>query len=135
MKTAGTPGPELHFIGNNSPPTPELGPWDIPVFILKFALHLLEFPLYLSFTHNCALWAAPSSHPASQGSAGVVLIALLRVDYLCPTEHADLLVNLPPEKYQRCAGILPQFFRLARVVIGEENEAARIDLFEEDHAC
>lgn len=123
---------------DDPPASPELRQRDITIRIVlldaEALLDVLDVAMQLVLADDGALPARPGADAAAEGAAAEIGLALLPGELLDVAEDADLFVDLAPVEGEGGARVLCELARLARGVVGVEDEAAVVELLEEDDA-
>ena len=127
--------PELHDLGQDPQPAPELRHWYL-LPALEAPLDLVDPPLeLLPPSEHLALLTRPGAQPAAAYTRVVVDLALLAAQALNRALDADLALELGPPEGQAGEGVGGDVGGLARrAPVGVDDEAARVELLEVDHA-
>src|SRR5699024_3618899 len=125
--------PEFDLEDMDPEPTPMLGPRDVPTLELGlggvvFGLHLLPVG------HRLGLLGHGRTDLRAAGAHSEVGVRVLGGGRLAAAADADLAFHVLPREAHGGAGIVAQLLALGRVIVGEEEEAAFIDAFEQDDA-
>lgn len=122
-------GLERHLLWDDPPPAPEVRRGDLAAKLLREPVHPR---LHLALAHDAALPTRPCADLRAEGARVEVLLALCTGHALGAADDSDLLRDLLPVEVEGGARVLSELARLARGVVGEEDEAVRVDLLEED---
>ena len=126
--------PELNLLRNNSVPTPGLRHRDGLTFRI-----LLGQPGHIRFqllpAGRPALTGDGGAELAAARAAGEVIAGLLGGDFLGAAVDDQLAVEGAPEHDEGDVGVGGDVVAFAAVVVGEEDEAAVFDAFEQHHAA
>ena len=133
MQPARPPMPELNLLGNDTVTPPGLRHGDGLTFrILLGQLGHIRFQLLPA--GGPALMGDGGAELAAAGSGGEVVAGLLGGDFLGAAVDDQLAVEGAPEHDEGDVGVGGDVVAFAAVVVGEEDEAAVFDAFEQDHA-
>lgn len=134
MKTAGAPMPELDFFRGDAVAAPGFGHGDRFAFrVLLGEVGHVRFQLFAG--GGSALWGYGGAELAVPGAAGEVVPGLLGVEFFGAAVDDQLAVEGAPEHDEGDVGVGGDVVAFAAVVVGEEDEAAVFDAFEQHHAA
>src|SRR5690606_1533190 len=131
MQAGRTPLPELHTVRHHAVATPVRGPlWVVTQILGEFGIACLE----CFAADRLALRRHPGSDARTQGAAAIVFVRLFRAGLLDTAFDAHLALERLPEEEQRGARVTGEFQTFTGLVVGEEDEAALIEAFEQHDA-
>ena len=134
MQPTRPPMPELNLLGNDTVTTPGLRHGDgLTLRILLGELSHIRFQLLPA--GGPALMGDGGAELATPGAGGEVVAGLLGGDFLGAAVDDQLAVEGAPEHDEGDVGVGGDVVAFAAVVVGEEDEAAVLDAFEQDHAA
>lgn len=126
--------PELNLLGNDAIPPPSLRHGNgLPFRILLGQLGHIHFQLLPAC--GPALMGDSGAELAGPGAGGEVVAGLLGGDFLGAAADDQLSVEGAPEHDEGDVGVGGDVVAFAAVVVGEEDEAAVFDAFEQHHAA
>ena len=134
MQPTRPPMPELNLFRNDAITTPGLRHGDaLTVRILLGQLGHIRFQLLPA--GGPALMGDGGAELAAPGAAGEVVAGLLGGDFFGAAVDDQLAVEGAPEHDEGDVGVGGDVVAFAAVVVGEEDEAAVFDAFEQHHAA
>src|SRR5579883_1935595 len=134
MQAVGAALPEFHANRRQHVTTPIRGAFDLFIFKLRFALAPLAFQLGPVFQRR-ALIGSPGPDLAAPRAAVEIRFRLRIRHFADRAGDTNLPFLLRPVKYQGCLRVFGQFAPFSTIVIGEENEPAFIQAFEQHNSC
>lgn len=134
MQPARPPMPELNLLRNDAVAPPGLRHgYGLTFGILLGELGHIRFQLLPA--GRPALMGDGSTELAAPGAAGEVIAGLLGGDFFGAAVDDQLAVEGAPEHDEGDVGVGGDIVAFAAVVVGEEDEAAVLDAFEQHHAA
>ena len=98
--------------------------------IVLLGIFVTAILIKLTLCNRRTLIARPSADLATERATAKISFALFPRDLLDASDGSHLPMDLAPIKCERCMWVCIHLVRFARIVIGVEDEATIVDLFE-----
>ncbi len=103
---------------------------DIALLYAKPFFDLVYLLIKLTLCNCRTLIAGPSADSTTEWATAKISFAFFPRDFLDPSDDSHLAMDLAPIESEGCMRVCIHLVRFARIVIGVEDEATIVDLFE-----
>ena len=123
-----------NLLGDNPPASPMIGErnvrLDIPYLYAKPFSDLVYLLIKLTLCNRRTLIARPSTDSTTERATAKISFALFSRDFFDPSDGSHLPMDFAPIKREGCMWVCIHLVRFARIIVGVEDEATIVDLFE-----